>query len=148
MLLTSNRNSPASRLADITIAPQTGPEVIAGSTRMKAGTAQKLILNMLSTAVMIRLGRVYNNWLVDLSMTNAKLRGRGLRILQEATGVSAPEAKRALAQSGSLRVALVMLKTGMSVSEARRSLHQSGGNLWQALAAHPAAQGSKRARPR
>ena len=147
VLLTSNRNSPANRLADITIAPRTGPEVIAGSTRMKAGTAQKLILNMLSTAAMIRLGRVYNNWMVDLSMTNAKLRGRGLRILQEATCVRAPEAKRALAQSGSIRVALVMLKTGMSASEARRKLQQTGGNLWQALAVPPAGQGRKRARP-
>jgi N-acetylmuramic acid 6-phosphate etherase len=148
VLLTSNRNSPATRLADITIAPHSGPEVIAGSTRMKAGTAQKLILNMLSTAVMIRLGRVYNNWMVDLGMTNAKLRGRGLQILQEAAGVSAPEAKRALARSGSIRVALVMLNAGISASEARRSLRRSGGNLWQALAVHPAGKGRKRARPR
>ena len=135
VLLTSNRNSPAHRWADIIIAPQTGPEVIAGSTRMKAGTAQKLILNMLSTGAMIRLGRVYNNWMVDLSMTNAKLRSRGLRILEEATGASAPEAKRALAQSGSLRVALVMLKTGKSAAEARRWLQRAAANLWQALGA-------------
>lgn len=135
VLLTSNRNSPAARQADITIAPQTGPEVIAGSTRMKAGTAQKLILNMLSTAAMIRLGRVYNNWMVDLNMANEKLRGRGLRILEEATGASAPEAKRALTQSGNLRVALVMLKTGMSAAESRQWLQRSERNLWQALAA-------------
>ena len=70
--VTSNRTSPAARIAKITIAPRTGPEVIAGSTRMKAGTAQKLILNMLSTAAMIRLGRVYNNWMVSLSMSNEK----------------------------------------------------------------------------
>lgn len=139
VLLTSNRNSPARRAAHITIAPHTGPEVIAGSTRMKAGTAQKLVLNMLSTAAMIRLGRVYNNWMVDLSMTNAKLRSRGLRILREATGASAAEAKRALAQSGGLRLALMMLKTGASVSEARRTLQRTGGNLWQALAAHSGA---------
>src|SRR3984893_2939632 len=134
VLITSNRNSPASRLAHITIAPQTGPEVIAGSTRMKAGTAQKLILNMLSTAAMIRLARVYNNWMVDLSMTNEKLRSRGLRILEQATGASAPDAKRALAQSGNLRIALVMLKTGMSQSESRRWLQRFGTNLSQALA--------------
>jgi N-acetylmuramic acid 6-phosphate etherase len=134
VLITSNRNSLASRLAHITIAPQTGPEVIAGSTRMKAGTAQKLILNMLSTAAMIRLGRVYNNWMVDLSMTNEKLRSRGLRILEQATGASAPDAKRALAQSGNLRIALVMLKTGMSLSESRRWLQRFGTNLSQALA--------------
>jgi N-acetylmuramic acid 6-phosphate etherase len=134
VLLTSNRNSPAARLADISIAPQTGPEVIAGSTRMKAGTAQKLILNMLSTVAMIRLGRVYNNWMVDVSMTNEKLRNRGLRILEQATGASTLEAKRALAQSGGLRLALVMLKTGMSASESRRWLQQSGTNLSEALA--------------
>jgi N-acetylmuramic acid 6-phosphate etherase len=136
VLLTSNRNSPARRWAYITIAPHTGPEVIAGSTRMKAGTAQKLILNMLSTAAMIRLGRVYNNWMVDLSMTNEKLRSRGLRILEEATGASATKAKRALTRSGSLRIALLMLRTGMSPTEARRRLRRTGGNLWQALALH------------
>ncbi len=143
VLVTSNRNSPARRTAHITIAPQTGPEVIAGSTRMKAGTAQKLILNMITTAAMIRLGRVYNNWMVDLSMTNQKLRSRGLRILQEATGASAPEAKRALAASGSLRIALIMLKTGASASEARRRLQREGGNLPQALAVNSARRASK-----
>ena len=149
VLLTSNRNSPAGRWAEIVIAPQTGPEVIAGSTRMKAGTAQKLILNMLSTGAMIRLGRVYNNWMVDLNMTNAKLRKRGLRILEEATDATTLEAKRALAQAGSVRVALVMLKTGKSLSEARRRLHQSHGNLWQALAMSSAGQTRKRgARPK
>jgi N-acetylmuramic acid 6-phosphate etherase len=139
VLLTSNRNSPARRTAQITIAPQTGAEVIAGSTRMKAGTAQKLILNMLSTAAMIRLGRVYNNWMVDLSMSNAKLRSRGLRILEEATGAGAPQAKRALSQSGSLRVALLMLKTGSSASEARHRLQRTGGNLSRALDLHAGA---------
>jgi N-acetylmuramic acid 6-phosphate etherase len=140
VLLTSNRNSPARRAAQIIIAPQTGPEVIAGSTRMKAGTAQKLILNMLSTAAMIRLGRVYNNWMVDLSMTNDKLRSRGLRILEEATGVSGAEARRALSQSGSVRVALMMLKTGASASEARRKLQRAGGNLWHAIHIHSGAK--------
>jgi hypothetical protein len=74
--------------------------------------------------------------MVDLNMSNAKLRRRGLRILREATGAGAADAKRALAKSGSLRVALMMLKTGASASEARRRLQQTGGNLWQALAAH------------
>lgn len=145
VLLTSNRHSPARRSAHITIAPQTGPELIAGSTRMKAGTAQKLILNMLSTAAMIRLGRVYNNWMVDLSMTNEKLRRRGLRILEEATGASAAEAKSALAQSGSLRVALVMLKTGKSASQARGLLQRTGQNLSRALAVHSTGLGKNRA---
>jgi len=148
VLLTSNRNSPARRWAQITIAPQTGPEVIAGSTRMKAGTAQKLILNMLSTGAMIRLGRVYNNWMVDLAMTNAKLRSRGLRILEEATGAGTSEAKRALAQSGSLRVALIMLETGKSAAEARRSLQRAGSNLWQALGASSARQPEQPKSPR
>ena len=134
--ITSNRRSPAARIAKIAIAPKTGPEVIAGSTRMKAGTAQKLILNMLSTAAMIRLGRVYNNWMVDLSMNNEKLRRRGLRILEEATGASSADAKRALARSGNLRVALLMLETGESAGEALFRLKQSAGNLRRAMAAH------------
>jgi N-acetylmuramic acid 6-phosphate etherase len=141
--VTSNQGSPAGRMAKITIAPHTGPELIAGSTRMKAGTAQKLILNMLSTAAMIRLGHVYNNWMVDLSMTNEKLRGRGLRILEEATGASAPEAKHALAQSGNLRVALLMLETGMAAAEARHWLKRSAGNVRRALEEHFAGQKSK-----
>jgi len=129
VLVTSNRTSAARRFADVVIAPQTGPEVIAGSTRMKAGTAQKLILNMLSTAAMIRLGRVYNNWMVDLTMSNEKLRSRGLRILQEATGASAFEAEEAFARAGNLRVALVMLKTGKSAAEARRWINESRGSF-------------------
>ena len=134
--ITSNRRSPAARIAKIAIAPQTGAEVIAGSTRMKAGTAQKLILNMLSTAAMVQLGRVYNNWMVDLSMSNEKLRRRGLRILEEATGATPAAAKRALARSGNLRVALLMLETGESVAKARLRLKQSAGNLRHALASH------------
>jgi N-acetylmuramic acid 6-phosphate etherase len=146
--VTSNRTSPAAGIAKITIAPRTGPEVIAGSTRMKAGTAQKLILNMLSTAAMIRLGRVYNNWMVDLSMSNEKLRRRGLRILEEATGASSADARRALARSRNLRVALLMLETGESAAEARRRLKQSAGNLRLALATHFAKEraGSRRAK--
>ena len=145
VLLTSNRNSPARRWTDITIAPRTGPELIAGSTRMKAGTAQKLILNMLSTGAMVRLGRVYNNWMVDLSMTNEKLRSRAVRILGEVTGAGIPQARRALAQSGSLRIALVMLKTGMSASQARRWLRGVAGNLRQALLGHSAGSVSRQA---
>lgn len=135
VLVTSNRNSPARRFADIVVAPDTGPEVIAGSTRMKAGTAQKLILNMLSTAAMIRLGRVYNNWMVHLTMSNQKLRGRGLRILREASGASALEAERAFARAGNLRVALVMLKTGKSAAESRRWINESRGNFAEMLRA-------------
>ncbi len=132
--VTSNRRSPLARLAKVTIAPQVSPEVIAGSTRMKAGTAQKLVLNMLSTAAMVRLGYVYDNWMIDVALTNRKLRQRGLRILTQATGASVAEAAHALRQAGhDLRAALVMLKTGASAAEARRRLKQAGGNLRKAL---------------
>jgi N-acetylmuramic acid 6-phosphate etherase len=132
--ITANQHAPIERLARITIAPETGPEVIAGSTRMKAGTAQKLVLNLLSTAAMIRLGHVYNNWMVDVALANEKLRGRGLRILQESSGAKALEAERALAEAGNrLRVALVMLKRKVSAGEARRRLRQAKGNLRRAL---------------
>jgi N-acetylmuramic acid 6-phosphate etherase len=132
--VTSHRRSPLGRLAQIVIAPQVGPEVIAGSTRLKAGTAQKLVLNMLSTAAMIRLGRVYDNWMIDVAMTNRKLRRRGLRILVEATGASVAAAQRALRQAGhDLRAALVMLKTGAGAAEARRRLQQAKGDLRKAL---------------
>ena len=109
--VTSNPDSALARQAQIAIAPDTGPEAIAGSTRLKAGTAQKMILNLLSTAAMVRMGRVYDNWMVYVALTNSKLRRRGVRILEEATGVDASSAERALRQSGyDLPVALVMLK--------------------------------------
>ena len=98
---------------DIAIVPDTGPEAIAGSTRLKAGTAQKMVLNMLSTAAMVRIGRVYENWMVHVALTNRKLRRRGARILEEAAGVNASAAEHALRQAGhNLPAALVMLKTG------------------------------------
>ena len=132
--VTSNRRSPLARRADITIAPQVGPEVIAGSTRMKAGTAQKLVLNMLSTAALVRLGHVYDNWMIDVALTNRKLRRRGLRILEQAAGASVSAAARALRQANhDLRVALVMLKTGSSAAAARRRLRQAGGNMRKAV---------------
>jgi N-acetylmuramic acid 6-phosphate etherase len=101
---------------------------------MKAGTAQKLVLNLLSTAAMIRLGHVYNNWMVDVALTNEKLRRRGLCILQEASGVTESAATRALTQAGNrLRVALVMLKMKTDADEAERKLRQAHGNLRGAL---------------
>ena len=84
--LTSNRRSPMAKLAEIVIAPEVGPEVVTGSTRLKAGTSQKLVLNMLSTASMVRLGHVYENLMIDVMLTNEKLRGRAKRILAEASG--------------------------------------------------------------
>jgi len=132
--ITANRDSPIARAAKIVIAVETGPEAVTGSTRMKAGTAQKLVLNMLSTTAMVRLGRVYDNWMVGVALTNQKLRKRGLRILEEAAGVSVSRAARALRQSGhDLRVALITLKTGMSAKEARERLRQTKGDLREAL---------------
>ena len=134
--VTSNPRSPVARKARISIAPDTGPEAIAGSTRMKAGTAQKMVLNMLSTAAMVRLGRVYENWMVHVALTNQKLRRRGARILEEAAGVSLSAAEHALRQAEhNLPAALVMLKTGASVREAQRQLAAAGGNVRQALEA-------------
>ncbi len=131
--VTSNRRSPIARAAHNAIAPETGAEVIAGSTRMKAGTAQKMILNMLGTAAMVRLGRVYNNWMIDVALSNDKLRGRGLRILQEAAGADAGAAARALGEAKNLRVALIMLKRGVPAAAARRKLRAAGGRLRRAL---------------
>jgi len=132
--VTSNRFSPLAHVANIAVAPDTGPEAISGSTRLKAGTAQKMVLNLLSTASMVRLGRVYENWMVYVALTNQKLRQRGARILQEASGATVSAAKQTLRQSQhNLPVALVMLKTGINVRDARQCLQQSGGNLRQAL---------------
>lgn len=132
--VTSNRNAAISRLAKITIAPEVGPEILTGSTRLKAGTSQKLVLNMLSTAAMVRLGHVYENLMIDVALKNDKLRERGLRILAEASGKDVSIAKRALRQSGhNLGVALVMLKCGIGPAAARKQLSLSKGNLRQAL---------------
>src|SRR5260370_33338183 len=97
--VTSNPRTSIAEMAKISIVTPTGPEVITGSTRMKAGTAQKMVLNMLSTAVMIRLGRVYDNWMIGVALTNRKLRARGLRILGEAAGCSVADSTRALRQA-------------------------------------------------
>jgi N-acetylmuramic acid 6-phosphate etherase len=133
--VTSNPRSPLARQAQFAIAPDTGPEAIAGSTRLKAGTAQKMVLNLLSTAAMVRLGRVYENWMVHVALTNRKLRRRGARILEEAAGVSAATAEHALRQAKhDLPAALLMLKSGASFREARERLAASHGNVRQALA--------------
>lgn len=119
----SNPRAPIKRLADVAIVLVVGPEVIAGSTRMKAGTAEKLVLNMLSTASMVRLGRVLSNWMVNLQVTNQKLRRRAEAILAKATGAGPIRAARALEQSGrDLPVALLMLWKRISREEARRLL--------------------------
>jgi N-acetylmuramic acid 6-phosphate etherase len=132
--VTSNRRSPMAKLARIVIAPGVGPEVVTGSTRLKAGTSQKLVLNMLSTASMVRLGHVYENLMIDVMLTNEKLRGRAKRILAEASGRDLSTAEHAMRQSGhNLRVALVMLRLGVNAAEAREKLTNAKGNLRRAL---------------
>ncbi|TCC54011.1 N-acetylmuramic acid 6-phosphate etherase [Kribbella capetownensis] len=134
VLVTSNPNAPLAPLADIVIAPDTGPEVIAGSTRLKAGTAQKLILNSFSTTLMIKLGRTWSNLMVDLVATNKKLRGRMLRILAEATGADEQACEAALAAAeGELKPALVHLLTGVTIPAARAALDAAQGRVASAL---------------
>jgi len=145
--LTSNRHSPLARQSRIVIAPDTGPEAVTGSTRLKAGTAQKMVLNLLSTASMARLGRIYENWMIYVAQTNQKLRRRGARILKEAAGVSASVATRTLRQSGhDLPAALVALRSGVSVRVARQALASSGGSVRLALDSIAAKRASKRSR--
>jgi len=132
--VTSNLRMPVGRVAKIVIAPEVGPEVLTGSTRLKAGTSQKMVLNMLSTAVMARLGHVYENLMIDMMLTNEKLAERAVRILVEASGKRVSDAKQALRAGGhNLRVALVMLKRGVAAGEARRRLKEAGGDLRGAL---------------
>ena len=130
----SNRRMALTRLAKIAIAAEVGPEVLTGSTRLKAGTSQKMVLNMLSTAVMVRLGHVYENLMIDAVLTNEKLHERAVRILTEASGKSVSAAEHALRAGGhNMRVGLVMLKLGVAAREARKRLTAARGNLRGAL---------------
>jgi N-acetylmuramic acid 6-phosphate etherase len=132
--ITSNRRMPVARLAKIVIAPEVGPEVLTGSTRLKAGTSQKMVLNMLSTAVMVRLGHVYENLMIDAVLTNQKLGDRALRILAEASGESVAAAGHAWRAAGhNMRVGLVMLKRGVEAREAKRLIARAGGDLRRVL---------------
>jgi N-acetylmuramic acid 6-phosphate etherase len=132
--VTSNLRMPVGRLAKIVIAPEVGPEVLTGSTRLKAGTSQKMVLNMLSTAVMARLGHVYENLMIDVVITNEKVAERALRILAEASGKSVSAAGHALRAAGhNMRVALVMLMRGVGTKEARKLIARAGGGLRKAL---------------
>jgi N-acetylmuramic acid 6-phosphate etherase len=132
--VSSNRDSPLGKTATIAITPRVGPEVLAGSTRLKAGTSQKMVLNMLSTAVMVLLGHGYDNLMIDLALTNQKLRNRVRRILMESSGKDVSVVERALRQSKhNLRLALIMLKRGLTVQGARQQLAATKGNLRQAL---------------
>jgi N-acetylmuramic acid 6-phosphate etherase len=132
--LSSNRNSLLGKSAAIAITPQVGPEVLTGSTRLKSGTAQKMVLNMLSTAVMMRLGHGYDNLMIDLALTNQKLRHRVKRILMESSGKDVSAVERALRQTEhNLRLALIMLKRGLTAQKAKRQLAAAKGDLRRAL---------------
>ena len=132
--VTSNLRMPVGRLAKVVIAPEVGPEVLTGSTRLKAGTSQKMVLNMLSTAVMARLGHAYENLMIDVVITNEKVAERALRILAEASGKKVSAAERALRAAGhNMRVALVMLKRGMGAREAKKLITEARGDLRKAL---------------
>ena len=132
--LSCNPDSTIAKLADIAISPLVGPEVVTGSTRMKSGTAQKLVLNMLTTASMIRIGKTYENLMVDVSVSNEKLAARAVRIIAEAVGCPNPEAERLLAQSGNdVKLAILMGLTGLSKPDAEAALQREDGFLRRAL---------------
>jgi N-acetylmuramic acid 6-phosphate etherase len=132
-LITANPGTPLAGLADHLLVAPTGPEALTGSTRLKAGTAQKMILNMFSTALMIRLGHTYQNLMVDMQATNAKLRGRSIELLTQATGASAADCAGALDECGDLKTALVHLLTGRSPADSRAALAAAGGVVRDAL---------------
>jgi N-acetylmuramic acid 6-phosphate etherase len=132
--VTSAPMSPLAREVDIPVVVQTGPEVILGSTRMKGGTAQKLVLNTISTGVMIRLGRVYSNLMTDMPVTNAQLARRAISMVQLATGTDARTADEALRLSNQqVKTAIVMVKNQSSAEEARSALARHNGRLRETL---------------
>jgi N-acetylmuramic acid 6-phosphate etherase len=130
----ANRDMPLARLAKIVISVEVGAEILTGSTRLKAGTSQKMVLNMLSTAVMARLGHVYENLMIDAVLTNNKLHERAVRILMMASGANVSRAEDALRAAGhSMRVGLVMLKLGVDAGGARKRLRAARDDLRLAL---------------
>src|SRR5262249_11770757 len=135
--------NPSARLAgavDLAIAPVVGPEVLTGSTRLKAGTATKMVLNALSTGVMVMLGKTYGNWMVDVAATNDKLRARALRIVAEATGLAPAAARDLLARcSGEVKTSLVAHLRAVSPAAARAALAACAGSVRRALQSMPQA---------
>ncbi|MBR9762632.1 MAG: N-acetylmuramic acid 6-phosphate etherase [Rhodobacteraceae bacterium] len=132
--LTCNPGSAITRHAGIAIAPMVGPEVLTGSTRLKSGTAQKMVLNMISTGAMIRIGKTYENLMVDLRVSNLKLRTRAVGILCETTGIAPEEADRLLEQAGNdVKLALFMQMTGLDPETSATRLRAAGGVLRQAI---------------
>jgi N-acetylmuramic acid 6-phosphate etherase len=134
--LTCNPASVIAGLADISIAPLVGPEVVTGSTRLKSGTAQKLVLNMLSTASMIRIGKTYQNLMVDVRTSNEKLLARAVRIVMQATDCPEQVAEAALERTGNdVKLAILTILTGLDVEAARAAMTNAGGFLRRALEA-------------
>ncbi|MCS3422419.1 N-acetylmuramic acid 6-phosphate etherase [Rahnella sp. BIGb0603] len=133
--ISCNPDSPIAREANIEISPVVGPEALTGSTRLKSGTAQKLVLNMISTGAMVKTGKVYQNLMVDVKATNVKLVDRACRIVVEATGASRADAEQALSQTDfDVKPAILMLLAGIDASEAKARLSHHNGFLRAALA--------------
>src|SRR5581483_3877415 len=131
-----NRDTPLEALAAIMIAPVTGPEVITGSTRLKAGTAQKMVINMLSTGTMVLLGKTFGNLMVDVQVTNYKLRQRAIKIVQNATGLAKDEAEQLLQQAGDeTKTAILMGLTHTTPEDARKQLAEHNDILRATLEA-------------
>lgn len=128
-----NRRTPLEKLVEILIAPVVGPEVISGSTRLKAGTAQKMVLNMLSTGAMVLLGKTYGNLMVDVQPKSSKLRRRALEIVRRATHLPEPEAEALLREAGDAKTAIVAALAGIAADEARIRLAEHGGNVRAAI---------------
>lgn len=132
--LACSEHAEIAALADIALTPVTGPEVVTGSTRMKAGTAQKLVLNMLSTGTMIKLGKVYGNLMVDVKASNKKLEERAIRIVMEGSGCERQEAEKALKEAdGHAKLAILMVVAGVSASEGKALLERTSGHLAAAI---------------
>ena len=132
--LTCNPNSEISKIVDCAIEIDSGPELLAGSTRLKSGTAQKLVLNMISTITMVRLGKTFGNLMVDLQITNGKLKDRAIRIVEKATGASRTIAEKALGDSGhEVKVAILMLLLDIDAVSARERLRASQNRVREAL---------------
>ncbi|WP_337911425.1 N-acetylmuramic acid 6-phosphate etherase [Vibrio cholerae] len=135
--LSCNPDSPIAEIAQIAISPVVGPEALTGSTRLKSGTAQKLVLNMLTTASMIRLGKSYQNLMVDVRATNRKLIARAVRIVMQATDCQREEAEALLKEShNNAKLAILMHLTGMNYEQATAKLSQSDGFLRRAMEEH------------
>ena len=134
--LVNNFESPLNKVCDVVIAPVVGPEALTGSTRMKAGTAQKMVLNLLSTCTMVRLGKVYENLMVDLKPTNEKLRERAVSIIALICDVQRPIAEGALvASNGQAKTAILMLKRKIGRVQAEELISKSGSSLRKSLVA-------------